>query len=137
MFSHGSVNCLMTEKSVLMKFGPLSGARFALPSSPPAGAAKAHGLNQLLALWTLSGARPPCEINVWQPGLGLEATVPALFGSLIMSGRFKLSPLFWKLTPEPLELSTTYTGNPLVIFSMTVTCQLPRTEFIAPFQLLP
>src|SRR5260370_31205291 len=46
MFSQGRVNCLMTEKSVLTKSGPDSGVRDAFPSSPAAGNAKAHGLNQ-------------------------------------------------------------------------------------------
>src|SRR5271167_675577 len=46
MFSQGSVNCLMTEKSVFTKSGPESGARDVFPSSPVAGTAKAQGLNQ-------------------------------------------------------------------------------------------
>ena len=53
------------------------------------------------------------------------------------SGRLRLLPLFSKFTPDPLLLSTTKTGNPEVAFSITVTSQLPRTAFTAPFQELP
>src|SRR5208283_2666976 len=46
ILSQGSANRLMTEKSVLTKFGPEIGARDASPSSPAGGASKAQGLNQ-------------------------------------------------------------------------------------------
>jgi hypothetical protein len=36
----GSANCLMTEKSVLTKSGPVAGTREALPNSPAGGATK-------------------------------------------------------------------------------------------------
>src|ERR1700679_2297465 len=107
MRSHGSANCLMREKSVFTKSGPESGVRDAFPSSPLAAAAKAQGLNQSLVLCTLAGALQR----------GLAATAPALFGLPTSSGRFRLFPLFSKLTPDWLKLFTTNTGNPEVILT--------------------
>src|ERR1700720_1457577 len=128
MFSQGRANCLMTEKSVLIKLGPLSGARLALPSSAPTGNANAQGLNQFWTVWTRAGATQ----------VGLAATAPPLLGSPTMLGRIRLSPLFWKLTPElKLALSTTNTGNPEVSFSIRVSCQPPKIVFMGPLQPLP
>src|ERR1700690_2640542 len=63
---------LISEKSVLTKSGPVTGARFALPSSPTVDEdafveMNAHGLNQLLRVWIWAGALQP----------GLPATGPA------------------------------------------------------------
>src|SRR5260370_5729482 len=126
MFSQGRVNCLMTEKSVLTKSGPDSGVRDAFPSSPAAGNAKAHGLNQFATVCTWVGAVQP----------GLAETGPALFGSPTSSGRVRLAPLLLrKETPVGKALlSTMKTGKPEVIFSITVTCQFPRTVLAGPFQ---
>src|SRR5580658_8372831 len=116
MFSQGSLNCLITEKSVLTKSGPVTGSRLALPSSPDAGWVKHAVLNH--------------SVSVRGPALGLQ---PAT-----MLGRIRLSSLPFKKpappTPLVLLLSMIKTGKPEVIFSMTVTCQPPKRVFIGPLQ---
>src|SRR5712692_3514922 len=123
MFSQGRANCLMTEKSVFTKSGPDSGVREAFPSSPGAACANAQGLNQFATVCTRVGQPEP---------------PPPLFGSLTWSGRARTKKsLFRKLTPLGLEVSTTKTGKPDVIFSMRVTCQFPKALFMALLQLEP
>src|ERR1035437_391031 len=112
---------LKAEKSVFTKRGPYSGARAAVPSSPVGAAMKAQGLNQFWSVCTWAGAGQ----------VGVAATVPPLFGSPTSLGRFRLLPFHWKLTKEPAEapllLSVMNNGNPEVAFSITLTCQPPKT----------
>src|SRR6266567_733075 len=117
----------MKETSVFTKRGPDTGARFAFPSSPGAAGTNAHGLNQFLRVCTWAGASQ----------LGLAATGPPLLGSPTWSGRFKLLPFHWKLTPEALALLITNNGKPDVTRSMTSTSQFPRSALTAPFQSAP
>src|ERR1700692_4353699 len=92
---NGRTKFLMMEKSVLIKFGPETGARGAVPSSPAGACSNAQGLNHAVRVCTLAGATQP----------GLAATGPPLFGSPTSSGRSKLGPLFQKKgTPEALLL---------------------------------
>src|SRR5579864_7953203 len=123
VFSQGRAKRLMTEKSVLTKSGPFTGVRLAFPSSPGTagrpgapepGATKQLVLNHSPRFW-------------WNPLVGLQ----------IWSGRMKLLPLFWKLTPEPLLPFTINMGKPELMCSITVICQPPRIVLVGLFQLLP
>src|ERR1700745_1703289 len=69
-------NRLINEKSVLTKFGPDAGVRFAVPSCPGVAGAKQLVLNQWLIV------RDP------------------LFGSQTWSGRLTGRKLYSKLTPD-------------------------------------
>src|SRR5215470_14259660 len=63
--------------------------RLLRPTFPnePTGDVKAHGLNQLAAVYTASAALPPWEIVEWQAGSGFAATGPGVNGSAIWFGR--------------------------------------------------
>src|SRR5579862_2280706 len=138
MFSQGSLNCLMTEKSVLTKSGPVTGSRLALPRSPRGGSTKHAVLNH--------------SLTVWGPALGLQ---PATMLGRMSSLSLPLSnvalikqvgaPPHWTVLLAGMEdgkypkvlLSTTATGKPEVMCSMTVTCQLPKRFSTGRLQSLP
>src|SRR5579885_2855763 len=103
----------MNDMSVLTNRGPLMGARGELPNSPGAAGWKHAVLNH------------SCRVG-WLN-----------FGLQIMSGRLRLFPFHWKLTPEPFALSTTNSGKPDVAFSMTSTSQPPRTALTGALQSEP
>src|SRR4029077_20999388 len=57
--SRGRANCLMTEKSVFTKPGPVTGMRDALPSWPGVGAGKQAGLIHWPSPWLAAyGSQP-------------------------------------------------------------------------------
>src|SRR5579885_685268 len=103
----------MNDMSVFTNRGPLTGARGALPNSPGAAGWKHAVLNH------------SCKVG-WLN-----------FGLHVMSGRFKLFPFHWKLTPEALALSTTNSGKPEVALSMTSTSHPPSTAFTGALQSEP
>src|SRR5712691_5433178 len=117
----------MNDMSVFIKRGPYNGARLESPSSPSELCSKAQGLNQFASVWTWEGATQ----------VGFAATVPALFGSPTMSGRFKPFPFQLKVTPEALLLSTTKSGKPEIARSIKSTSQFPRIVLTGPLQSLP
>src|SRR5216684_1608445 len=57
--SRGSANCLMTEKSVFTKPGPVTGIRDAFPSVPDIGGVKQAGLIHWPSPWLAAyGSQP-------------------------------------------------------------------------------
>jgi len=103
MFSHGSLNCLITEKSVLMKLGPLSGAAVGhCPSSPGAAEAKSARIKPVLDVVDAC----------WSHATGIAGNWPAFIWISNDVGSNQLDPLAWKFTPEvKLALSTTNTAE--------------------------
>src|SRR5208337_3312704 len=119
----------MTEKSVFTKSGPESGARDESPSSPARGTAKAQGLNQYPEALNLLGPVQPELAAIAPAWNGLPTSLARPAGDPV--------PTLIKLAPESGLLSIMNTGKPEVIFSMSVTCQFPRTALVALFQSLP
>src|SRR5882762_8862214 len=101
---------LMSEKSVFTKPGPESGVREAVPNSPTGAWVKQAGLNHRWGVWLI------------------------LVGLQVWIGRLLVAKLSSKFTPDSLTLLTMKTGNPEVIFSITVACQPPRAALIGPLQ---
>lgn len=59
MFSQGSANCLITEKSVFTKSGPMTGTRDAFPSSPEGAGVKQEVLIHRSWLWLAAEGLQP------------------------------------------------------------------------------
>ena len=60
-----------------------------------------------------------------------------LVGLQTWIGRLSVAKLSSKFTPDSLTLFTMNTGNPEVIFSITVVCQPPKAALTGPLQPLP
>src|SRR6266481_4043081 len=105
--------CLITEKSVFTKPGPERGVREAVPNSPTGAWVKHDVLNHRWVVWLVA--------------VGLQVWI----------GLLSVAKLSSKFTPESLTLLTIKTGNPVVIFSITVVCQPPKMASTGRLQLPP